>query len=478
MSENEVENSGTSAKKVFILKKNFLIFAAAAVILFIAIISIFGGKNENAISVFYSSQQNGAIIVSGNKKNDEYIKGKGVSSVKYSHKKQSAAIVMSEGSSYSLYYTDGKTNVNIASYVTNNYVISYSGDAVAYCNSDMQLYLYDFDKGDNKFIDDNVKSFAISSSGKTLSYIKNEENLQNLYLYSKGTTVYLGENYIPLGVSDDAKYIYVLSNDNSLCMLDKSGNMIAKICSDVSTDGFYFSEDMKSIVFSDGAYTYISIQGKSKNRLIAAPTKPFNDSEVYCDSSSLSTIGAELYENFYYVVNDSGNSTVYYIDKELSRTDVSDTVKECTVTGDNSLVYLDSQGKIYDFDGQSSTLVHSGASNMLASSDGKYIYCMTVYGEFVCIKNDKYYVLANDVKKATITNKDIVMLIRDNGDLYYVSGTQMSERIDENINNCICYSTAAFYTKNYSSQTGVFELYGSDGSARFEFLDGNISDIV
>lgn len=469
-----------NVKKVFVLKKKIIITAAAlAVVLFVVLMCIFGGKKVNTITLFYSAGENGAAVVYGDEKSSGSIPGNGVSSVKYSGKKKSAAVLMSDGSSYSLYFTDGKKNSHITSSATNNYVIAYSGAAVAYCDSASELYVFDTSKKKSTHVDDSVKYFAVTPDGESVVYSKTEEDAEKLYLYTGKKSSLIGESYTPLGVSDDLNYIYVLGGDNSLYVLDKDGNMNAKICSDVSADSFYFSADMKDIVFSDGAYTYISTEGKSRTRLVADKAKPVpqDDYNVFCDSDGLSVICKSLSETFYSADNDSGNK-VFYIDKKLSSVSVSDNVKKYVLTGTDSLVYLDSQGKIYKFEDSVNSLIQSGASDMLCDAKGKHIYYMTTSRQLFCVRKGTSELISENVSKMYITNDNLLLFIKSDGSLYSASGAVISEKIDDNVYSCLCSSSAAFYMKNYSSQTGAFELYASDGSDNFNLIAENIANII
>ncbi len=476
------KNTKITVQKVFVLKKSVI----ACIVAFFAvlILIVFGAyalshdSEEKEINVFYSSLINGAIAVTDINKPTCIIDGKGVAGIKYSLKKEFAAVVMSDGATYSLYYTDGKTAKHLTASASNNYVIAADGTAVVYSDSASELYFYDALTDNSIYIDGSVMSFSVSPSGDAVVYVKTEESENALYLYADGKTSRIGENYVPLGVSDDLQMIYVLSNDNSLYMLDENGEMTAKICSEVKADMFFLSADMSSIVFSDGTYTYISTEGKSRNRLVEAIAMPANGKALYSDSQGKTTVSYNLFDTFYYSAEGENVGSLYYIDKNFARTDVARNVLTYIITEENSVVYLTSDYEIFKYDSGKTTLLHSDAYHMMATSDGKYVYFINSASELFCIKNRKITLVAQNVRKIYMTKSDKLLFINRDEELFSVTGRKAGDKIDDNVYACVCSGSSVFYMKNYSSQSGVFELYGSDGSLKFKLIDQNISAVI
>ncbi|MBQ8209977.1 MAG: hypothetical protein IJZ35_05285 [Clostridia bacterium] len=471
-----------TAKKVFILKKSVVITALAVVAAVILIISasfmLKIDKPQDSISIFYMTQENGAIVIKGDKRADDLISGKGVADIKYSAKNESAAVVMSDGASYSLYYTDGNAVKHITSSASDRYVISADGTAVAYCDSASELYIFSCDTAKSTRIDNNVDSFALSPTGSALLYTKTEENANTLYVYSGGNASLVGENYIPLGISDDTAMLYVLSSDNSLYMLNNNGDVAAKICSGVSADSFCFSADMKNVVFNDGEYTYISNEGKSRTRLVADIATPYSTGYFYTDSKGLSAVCENLCDVFYFSTDDRENYSLYYIDADLKSTYIAYNIKKYIVTGENSAIYLDSQGKIYDYKADSKILIQSGALDVFATSDGKNIYYTTSSAELFCIKKGESILVADGVAGIYMTSGDKLLFINNDGELYSVSGLNKAKKIDEGVHSCVCSASTVLYMKNYSAQTGSFELYAAKNSLNFKLIAENVSNII
>ncbi|MBR5497440.1 MAG: hypothetical protein IKV76_05610, partial [Clostridia bacterium] len=117
---SEVENQ--SGEKVFVLKKKYIaVFAAVAAVVIIILSVIFSGPSDKQISIFYTGAESGAVIVRDDRLSDVVLSGKSVASVRYAENKSAAAVLMSEGASYTLYHTDGRKGEKIAANCTNDY---------------------------------------------------------------------------------------------------------------------------------------------------------------------------------------------------------------------------------------------------------------------------------------------------------------------------------------------------------------------
>lgn len=475
-----INNEKTKQDKVFVLKKKYLIAAAVAVVIIFAVLSIVFNNSSDEISLFYSSARQSALVVTQDGLSDCVLNGKSVSSVSYSFDKSCAAVLMPDGSSYALYCTDGKKCVKITDSGTNNYCISLDSDKVVYVDTSDEMYIYDFDKEKNKTIDTDVSKFCVSPSGNAVVYVKTQDDSQTLCIYTKSKTYTINASYTPLAVSDDLEYIYVLSSDNSLYIIDNNGDIKSKICSAVSDDIFCFSSDMSQVVFSDGTYTYISQNGKSRVRLVPHKATPVDEKNVRisCDSQGITSVYSALTDIFYCSQDDDGTTAVYFIDKNCNRTDIAGNVKKYSFSDNGTLVYLDADGKIYRFKDSKAELIVSGACNVLSDDNGKYIYYTDSALSLYVIKNGVSKLLANGVDTMHITSRDVLLFIMTDGKLYSVSKDNSAQLVDENVHSCVCSASASFYIKNYSSQTGNFELFMSDGSADFEFIDTSISAIV
>lgn len=477
---NEIFNRKKS-DRVFILKKKYIILLLAVLVLVFtcSVIKLSDDKSEE-VTLFYSANNQGAVATKGIKPMNGIMNGKSMSSAKYSVDKTEAAVLMSVNSEYSLYYTDGKRFTLVSDSSTNNYVISLNGKKIAYYDSSDNLSIFDADKNKNTQIDNQVGSFVLSPSGEAVVYTKKTETTEKLYLYSKSKSMEIGEGYVPLTVSDDLNYIYVLGSDNSLCVLNKDGNMKSKICSSVEISVFCFSADMESVVFCDGSYTYVSHLGKSRIRLVPNSSMPIekNNVNASCDSQQLTKVFKSLTDRFYVTDNVDSTKSLFYIYDDCSKIDIADNVKKYNITEKDSIVYLDDLGKIYRFNKGKSSLLVSSASDMVTDSKGKYIYYIDSSLRLSVFVKDGSALLAEGIRNIYITNDNLLLIVQSDGKLYSVKKDKDIQFVDENVYGCICNKLSTFYVKNYSSQTGNFELYASRNDGRFEKIFDNISNII
>lgn len=456
--------------KLKIINKKLMI-AVALIIAVTAAIFLVSDK-DGYLTFWYSPAARSAVVFTDDKMNEAGIPGNGISNIKYNGTHDAAAVLMSDDTAYTLFGVCGDKTTEIIKNATNNFLVSYAGKTVAYTNVEGSLIVGSLTEKNGKEIADSVQDFALSPNGKNILYAKKEENTQKLYVYSGGKSTLIADNYMPLAVSDDLNYLYALSLDNSLCILNTDGTMKAKLCSGVCTDSFYFSFDMKSVVFSDSSYSYVSHEGKSRVRLIPGEAAPVSadGGNVFGNTQGSAVIvdDADLSGLFYVSEDGENDDVLFFITTADERISVSDCVKKYVLTGKNSAVYMNAQGSIYSFDGSESTLVVSGARSFETNDNGKYIYYTDAsFGLSVYCKGETT-VLASSVSQMGMTSKNKLLVMLTDSSMYIVSNKKISEKTDDGIHGFFVTPSAAFYSKNYNDGTGTFELYASDGSEKFK----------
>ena len=453
-------------QKVFRFNKLFYTYIILSVIFIFACATFFVlTKDPARVLLMYSPAENGAVVLADGKAAEVTVPGKGISKVIHNSDASACAVLMSDGSSYSLYTVTKDSVQKTAGNGTSDFVFSFKGKKAVYITADRHLY------SGKKLTAESVSSFAVSPDCSAVIFSKKEDNSNKLYLSYKGKISFVSENYVPLAVSLDGKFLYVLSVDNSLCVLNPDGSMKSKLCSAVQTDSFCFSSDLKSIVFSDGEYTYISTEGKSRIRLVPGNAMPVTGSEnnryllnsagnsFICDSKEFSEI--------FYAADDNGIVNLFYVNKDYGRTDVAQGVKKYVVTGKDSLTYLDSMGKIYEFNGTISELVVSGASDFEATSNNRYIYYMTTAHELYSVKRSNVQLISNGAEKIYMNNSDKLFVVMTDKSLYSVSGAKKSDVISSDTVSCLCDGDITYFLTTFRDDTGTFDLYSSDDGKKF-----------
>lgn len=452
-------------QKVFRFSKRVYIYLAliAAAVAAVAFILIFRGNNGQ-ISLYYSPSQNGAIILNDGENTGKIVSGKSISCVRYNSDSTACAVLMSDGATYSLHTVKGGKSRKLADNCTSEIVISYKGSRVVYLDASDTLYR------DKAVIDESVKSFAVSPDASAVIYVKSQEDGDKLYLYIKGKSTAVGDGYTPVAVSSDGEYIYVLTGDNSFCILSPDGTMKSKLCSDMVSDSFLFSEDFSAVVFSDGDYTYMSAEGKSRVRLVPGVAKPSvpDTQELRLDSAGNSRIvGSALTDVFYSSENGNGTSALFYVHEDGTRTDIAASAKKFTVTDDDMLTYLDAQGRIYAYNGKESELVISGAGDFQATSKNRYIYYMTSAGEVHSVKGSNNQLIANGAYRFYLNSDDLLYIIMTDRKLYSVNGARRSDVIAENVSFCDGNGNFFCYAADFNSDTGTYDMYITDNGKKF-----------
>lgn len=442
---------------------------AVIAVLAVAILIACLRPDKEVISLFYSPGQSGVLVFSDDQYSGEVLPGKGVSSFRFSGGSSSCTVLIPDGGSYKLYYTDGEQHTVVAGNSTNNYVIAYSGSAVVYTDSVGVLYRYDTAKKKTETLSDGADRFAVSPDGSRILFTKTGEGKSVLYLYEKGSATCIGEQYTPLAVSDDASYIYALSADNSLCLLKRDGTMLSKLCSQVNpSSAFCFSSDVSSVVFSDASYTYISHEGKSRIRIISGVAEPALQSHAVCDSYGVSYVydDDDLTDIIY--ASHGATDVLFSLTKGNERVDINNSVVQFSEAGEDSLVYISDQGRLYLWRGEESEAIADGVRQAVACKNGKYIYYITANHDLFAYHGGKTQQLASDAETLYITADNKLLFLLTDGSLYASAGMKYGEKVDEAVHSCYVTDTAVFYRKNYNAQTGLSELYASSDSSHFK----------
>ena len=459
-------------QKVFRFNKRFYTYIISIILIICVLLSVLIlSKDEKRIMLLYSPSENGAVVLSDGDLTGKTVSGKGISKVVHNSDNTACAVLMSDGAYYSLYTVKHNSVKKLTENGTSDFVFSFSGKKAVYATGDGQLY------SGKKPVSDSVSAFAVSPDCSAVLFSKTEENVSKLYLFSKGKVTYINEGYTPLAVSSDGKLLYVLSGDNSLFILNSDGSMQSKLCSGAYPDSFSFSSDLKRIVFSDGEYTYISEEGKSRVRLVPGVAKPVTlsgkESRLNSAGTAFVCDSKDLTEIFYVVAAADDMSDIYYVNEDFSRLDAAQSVKKYIITGKSRMTYLDNMGKIYKFDGVSE-LVVSGASDLEAVSNNKYIYYMTTAKELYSVKRSNIQIISASVYKIYKNDDDKLFIVTTDKTLYSVSGAKKSELIASDVLSCVCDGDVVGYSTSFAGATGTSDFYTSTDGKNFSLAASGV----
>ena len=177
-----------------------------------------------------------------------------------------------------------------------------------------------------------------------------------------------------------------------------------------------------------------------------------------------------LSEEFYIADNGDGTFSICYVDEELARKDIASQVKKSIVTGDKTLTYLDTQGRIYSYNGKESELALSGAVDFQSTSKNRYIYTMTSAGEVYSLKGTNNQLIAKGAYRFYMNTDDTLFIIMTDRNLYSVKGTKRSDVIASDVNTCAVKGEFFCYSADFNSDTGTYDVYFSSNGKRFSLV--------
>lgn len=368
------------------------------------------------------------------------------------------------------------------------YVAAENGD-ICYVTDKNELYLFDGNKSSK--IDINVNGTCdavISPNGKAILY---RNNNNELCLYTNNQITKLGNNYYPVGVSDDCKYIYVARIDednsgNSSCNLynmniNGETNIIA---SNVGILGF--NCDNSEIIFTsydnNTSVTYISVKGTEKTKLFSGTYKNVlpNSGQSYGSYPVKSFIGA-------YLMSYDG---IYKVDENGTATKIADDVSSAKISNnEKGIAYViddDVSGEylLYTKKADSSSEPVLICDNLRSSSD--YSYCLSNKFSYI------YYIDKGDTLcRSTVDGKtktkvaddvDEIVGMMQNGKLFYIDDYNTlysydgknKKKIADDVDGFYISGSKAYYEKDGENNTYSY-YYTSDGE-NFTFLKSGVSD--
>lgn len=364
------------------------------------------------------------------------------------------------------------------------YVAAENGD-ICYVTDKNELYLFDGDKSSK--IDTNINGTCdtvISPNGKAILY---RNNNNELCLYTNNQITKLGNNYYPVGVSDDCKYIYVARIDednsgNSSCNLynmniNGETNIIA---SNVGNLGF--NCDNSEIIFTsydnNTSVTYICVKGTEKTKLFSGTYKDVlpNSRQSYGSYPIKSFIGAYLMSyDCIYKVDENGTATK--IADDVSSAQISNNEKGIAYVIYDDVNDVNREYLLYtekaDSNGNSVLICDNlqNSSDYCISNKFSYIYYIdedhrlyrsTVDGKTKTRIADDVYSIEGMMQNGKLFYKD------DDNTLYSYNGKN-AKKIAEDVDSfCVSGSKAYYSTISHSY------YYTSDGE-NFTFLKSGVS---
>lgn len=444
-------------------------------------------KQEATISAFYQSDEGKTYFVYDGTLLDDSVDKK-VRSLAESLDGTICAARTSEKVLY-LVTEDGVSKIADDVYRS---VLSADGTAVAYVDEDGVLRLYSVKKKTSKKIaddaiffydtDDYTCTIEISPDGKSVAYtVYDEDGTGTAYLYNDGKTVEIGEDYVPVCVSDSAKYTYCYKEDSEdgtydLYAVSAKGER-TKIASDIKRYYLYSNQDNTQLLFWSGDNCYVTEKGGDKVKVtgMSSAGSFYAIYDRYLSGnawSSSSTVG-QLQGHYYY---DDENSLIY-IDKDWNAEVISSNVSLACADDSGKTVFYLENGRLYKIDGAGAEAerLASDIFSFVCTSDGAAVYYIDSDGTLWYQKGTKSAQrIADDVESLTITHDDYALYLTDynsnSGILYASKGGSSGSRIADDVYRIATISTVAYYYTDYDSSAGTYDLYAATKKTKFSRL--------
>lgn len=387
-------------------------------------------------------------------------------------------------SNKTLYYVTTSEVLKIAEDVR-HCIFSALGDGVAYIDAGYNLQLYTYSDKQSLLVAKNITKFyiAISPDAKAVTYV---DPRNELFVYKGGQSTLVGKDLKSVAVSNSGKYVYSYSRDNNSLYVSSIGKEKSKIAGDISGDTYLLNRDHSEIIFYSDDSSYISINGKEKQKLSSDYILPLvpqktsilgeNLSDVYTRSYPQSSLLDNIFVEDNYALITFNNK--FESNKVMS---VYDATENSQLDKKGDTIFFIAASILYKKpidSSEESILIANDVDRFVISSDGNYVYYINDDDELWCKKgNSDSRKISDDVDNFIITDKDVLLFLTDyknnSGMLYSCSNGKEKNKISDDAYYIQATTTAAYYFSNHSSPAMTYDIYASFGNAKFSLIVEN-----
>lgn len=395
-----------------------------------------------------------------------------------------------------LYYTDGKEIREIATDV-DDVMIAPNGKACAYLVKDeaeevnrvYKLFLYDFENGEGTQLSKKIpstSSYVISADGESVLYNEYVDGASEtkMFLYKNGASESLGKNLTPMGVSEDAKYIYFFDDGKNTTYVRNEKGENVKIANEKATLFFNYNGTEVLTQISGGAYI-VKNDDETTRVKIAKKISSFSFHGVAGTARSTSDTcyyGVETFAGMTFIDYDDGDYTLYRLDDTYERVELAEDVSSLRISEDGSKLYLirdddlycgDSNGNPEDFE-----RIATDVDSYGISFDGSICYYLDDDDTLYYVDGSKTGAkVAEDVKKYGVTSDGYALFLIDyssttgEGTLYSAYKDDGKERVADDVCKIDVTNHGAYYMtqeKAVDGSTTTYTVYGASEKADFE----------
>ena len=383
-----------------------LIIPAAAVaavlvlVILISVISAAGGKAVTPETSYYALNVDGEYTLL----RDDKIIEEGMDRIYMLTSSMDGSVAVYE-SEDELFAIQNSKTVSITD-EWSDMALSVNGASLLVTDYDGVLSIYNTKNGDGTEIAEDVEWFCVSPDGKTVVYLVNDDGDYITYLYKGKNSIELGEDLIPVAVSNGAKVIYCIDDEKgSLCTVDTKGNT-EKIAGDVYDDSFFMNEDHTQMIFQADGKWYATVKGGEKIKL----TSDYNFRIMtYQYAASFEDYNIDM---------------ITYPTSDL---------RNCFVLVDGNISWMNNKWEL--------TKAAKDVEEAYVSADGKTLVFLKDNGKLMKVtskKLDKPVELAEDIWSFMPTSDcSAVYYINDDDELFFQKGTGKAKKVSDDVDGGI-----------------------------------------
>jgi hypothetical protein len=320
-----------------------------------------------------------------------------------------AVLLVSDDNSVSgstLYHVSGGKVSRIAEDVR-SYWFASSGNGVAFTRFEFgdetaELYLWSGSSPARKISGDMMLNsrVVISPDGKTVGFVDLDNGNPLGAFNTGGRTTDLGNNFIPIGISDGAKYIYYTRDDALFVQRGTNEGTRLRLTGEFSSVIGY-NRDMSQIIFSSYSRSFISDRGREPVALVGHVQwfiMPQNTAAFYGQRGIV--YGVNNFKNTFYV---NGDSSVIRVNSRFETERVQGSVSAVYLASDGKTLTYMRNNRIERLDGSKTgaepmRLVDSDAWNFVATAKGDAIFF---------INSDRDIMYQRGASRAVVVEHDI-----------------------------------------------------------------------
>lgn len=340
-----------------------------------------------------------------------------------------------------------------------------------------------------------LSSFVISPDGNALAYITKQNDSESVafYAYYDGKRVKIGENLIPVGISNKGKYIYYLSQEKDCLYVSNMNGEVKKLSANINPSGrYFFNSNMTQLIFSADGKWYLSVNGADKVKLTESDSDwLYSVAPQGCPRLSNAGRSENGPAYIYPLKNLTGHyfqeydGKLFYINEKNRPADViCERTNFAQLTDDESaLFYTEQQGNRYiackteNTEFSAIVQIAEGTSPFIFTSNGETVhYCDNENTLWYQRADEKPKHIADDVHYFTLSHDNYVLFITDysnsSGILYGCANGKDPQQI---LSDCFSvptiYPTVSIIYANYDKASGTFDIYTADNGMNFEKIE-------